>query len=561
MTREEALAEIAAAITDERRANLTGANLAGANLTNADLAGANLAGANLAGANLTYANLTRANLTGANLTRANLTYANLTRANLTGADLAGADLAGADLMGADLMGADLRGADLRGADLTRAYLAGANLTGAYLMHANLQDASLARANLTRADLTGANLTGANLTNAYLGDAIMRDANLWNANLTNADLGGAELWGANLGDADLIGANLRGANMRGAVMRDTILTGAYLGGADLGGADLTRAYLTDADLIDADLADATGLDDLSGEPDAWPAGFTPSVIEATPARVYGKHTAAVLKLRRPETPRAARDFKRMYPMEFESLKSVTQGRDFTPETVERLRYAYESPVEWLLTTGRYESDAQRLCAEPNAVLKFNVRIDAEQYTEEQRDILSKLRETSKRSGHPVEKKPFFTIGWVRYCVDDAAKTWLIEEVQSDVQGVRKGLKDPAARRQLEDGGLPPERVDEAVALLHPYMEHFYEDALGVVFDLAQQKGYSVEMLEYEDKRSMGSPRQIYTDLPKSMGMRLGPGSTVLSGVQRTWKITPNKRRKTSRRAAPRAAQRKTSRRRS
>ena len=339
-----------------------------------------------------------------------------------------------------------------------------------------------------------------------------------------------------------------------------LRGANLTGANLAGAKLTGAYLTGANLAGANLTGATGLDELSGEPDAWPAGFTPSVIEATPARVYGKHTAAVLKLRKPETPRAARDFKRMYPTEFESLKSVTQGRDFTPETVERLRHAYESPVEWLLTTGRYESDAQRLCAEPNAVLKFNVRIDAEQYTEEQRDILSKLRETSKRSGHPVEKKPFFTIGWVRYCVDDAAKTWLIEEVQSDVQGVRKGLKDPAARRQLEDGGLPPERVDEAVALLHPYMEHFYEDALGVVFDLAQQKGYSVEMLEYEDKRSMGSPRQIYTDLPKSMGMRLGPGSAVLPSLQQTWKITPNKRR-TSRKPSRRKASRKTSRRRS
>jgi hypothetical protein len=456
MTREEALAEIAAAITDERRADLRGANL----------------------------------------TRAYLTYA---------------DLAYADLTGAKLTGAKLTGANLTGANLTNAYLAGAKLTGAKLTGANLTGA-----NLTNAYLTGAYLTGANLTDAYLG----------RANLTYADLA----------YADLTGAKLTGAK----------LTGAYLTGANLAGANLTGA---------------TGLDELSGEPDAWPAGFTPPVIEATPARVYGKHTAAVLKLRKPETPRAARDFKRMYPTEFESLKSVTQGRDFTPETVERLRYAYESPVEWLLTTGRYESDAQRLCAEPNAVLKFNVRIDAEQYTEEQRDILSKLRETSKRSGHPVEKKPFFTIGWVRYCVDDAAKTWLIEEVQSDVQGVRKGLKDPAARRQLEDGGLPPERVDEAVALLHPYMEHFYEDALGVVFDLAQQKGYSVEMLEYEDKRSMGSPRQIYTDLPKSMGMRLGPGSTVLSGVQRTWKITPNKRRKTSRRAAPRAAQRKTSRRRS
>ena len=284
-------------------------------------------------------------------------------------------------------------------------------------------------------------------------------------------------------------------------------------------------------------------------------FPLPVVESFGARAYGKQSAAMLKLRKPETPHAARDFKRMYPTEFEALKSITQGRDFAPEVVERLRYAYESPVEWMLTTGKYRGNAQRLCPGPNEVLKFNIRIDSEQYTADQRDILDKIRETSKRSGHPVEKKPFFTIGWVRYCVDDAAKTWLIEEVQSDVQGVRKGLKDPAARRQLEAGGLPPERVDEAVALVHPYSEHFYEDALGVVFDLAQQKGYRVEMLEYGSKREMGSPRNLYTDLPKSMGMRLGPGSAVLPSLQQTWKITPNKRR-TSRKPS----RRKTSRRR-
>jgi len=466
-----------------------------------------------------------------------LAGADLARANLAGANLAGANLAGANLAGANLAGANLADANLARANLTRA-----SLTGAYLAGANLTDANLTRANLARADLAGANLADADLARAYLASA----------NLAGADLARAYLAGANLADASLTGASLARAYLAGAYLADASLTGASLARASLARANLARA-----DLTDADLTGATGLDDLSGEPDAWPAGFTPPAIEATPARAYGKHTAAVLKLRKPETPRAARDFKRMYPTEFGSLKSVTQGRDFTPETVERLRYAYESPVEWLLTTGKYESDMQRLCASPNAVLKFNVRIDAEQYTEEQRDILSKLRETSKRSGHPVEKKPFFTIGWVRYCVDDAAKTWLVEEVQSDVQGVRKGLKDPAARRQLESSGLNAEEIEAATTLLLPYTERFYEDALGIIFDIAQKSGSKVEMLHYDTKRQSGSPSAVYTDLPRSMGMKLSPGSDVLPGrddVKQTWKITPNRKRssrrparKTSRRA--------------
>jgi hypothetical protein len=269
---------------------------------------------------------------------------------------------------------------------------------------------------------------------------------------------------------------------------------------------------------------------------------------------------MLKLRKPEAPRTARDFKHLYPAEFESLKSITQGRDFTPETIERLRYAYESPVEWLITRGKYADETQRLCPSANDVLKFNIRIDGDRCTDEQRYILGRLREASRRSNHPVERHPFFTIGWVRYCADDDAKTWLIEEVQSDIQGVRRGMKDPGMRRQLEDGGLPPEHVDDALALVHLRAEHFYEDALGVVFDLAQRKGYRVEMLEYEDKKGFGSPRNVYTGLPKSMGMRLGPGSSVLQGVAQTWKITPNKR-KTSRKSSRRKTSKcKTSRRR-
>jgi len=65
MNQAEALAEIALANKEHRRANLRGANLYRANLYRADLEGANLRGADLRGADLVGANLVGTNLEGA----------------------------------------------------------------------------------------------------------------------------------------------------------------------------------------------------------------------------------------------------------------------------------------------------------------------------------------------------------------------------------------------------------------------------------------------------------------------------------------------------------------
>ena len=115
MTRDEAIAEIAAAKAKGRRVNLYEVNLSGADLRGADLSGADLRGADLRGANLYEVNLRGAYLRGA---------------DLRGAELSGADLSGADLSGAELSGADLSGADLRGANLYEVNLRGADLAWA-----------------------------------------------------------------------------------------------------------------------------------------------------------------------------------------------------------------------------------------------------------------------------------------------------------------------------------------------------------------------------------------------------------------------------------------------
>jgi hypothetical protein len=331
-------------------------------------------------------------------------------------------------------------------------------------------------------------------------------------------------------------------------------------------------------LPAGLKSVEGALELDGYNHPLPAGLTvdgeiigyknypfalPSVT-TTPMRAYGKRSAAVLKLRRPDAPRAARDFKRMFPAEFESIKGVTEGRDFTTETAAKVKAAYVSPIEWAVTFGKYSSDLQRLCGDANDVIRLNIDISSDAFTDEQRETLRKVQEASKRSGHPVARAPLFTVGWVRYCADDDAKTWLVEEVQSGVPAVRKGLKDPDTRHELESGGVSPERVEETLDLLAPYVENFYEDALGITFDLAQQKGYHVEMMEFEKKRDVvlrtgedPPPRDVYTRLPPSMGMKLSPGSSVLPDeVPATWKITPNRRRASRRKTSRRS--RKTSR---
>jgi hypothetical protein len=113
---------------------------------------------------------------------------------------------------------------------------------------------------------------------------------------------------------------------------------------------------------------------------------------------------------------------------------------------------------------------------------------------------------------------------------------VEEVQSDVGIVRTKLKDGTAPAGLEG-------YEDVIVELRPYIDRFYEDALGIVFIEAEKKGYAVEMLEYEAKKAFKSPRNVYTDLPRSMGMQKRPKSAVLGErVAETWYYKPNPRKR-------------------
>ena len=482
MTNEELTAILAA--------HIVWVETEGRNGMRADLEGANLEGANLRGANLGGANLGGANLVDAGLKDANLVGANLIDADLEGANLVGANLYGANLQGADLYGANLGGAKLEGADLYRA--------------------NLYRANLYRANLEGANLEGANLGGANLEDANLYGANLYGANLVRANLIDADLKDANLVSANLMDANLRGAKLAGAVLALANLARADLEGADLEGADLERA----------DLEGAIGL----------------VLPELKPKTALGRKAGVLGKLKKQALPMKAGAFKKLFPDEFEKIKADTQGADFTPKLLESL--VAKHGFTWGVVAGRYTSSAQRICANANDVLMLVIDISDDAYTDEQRKQLRAVAQVSSRSGHPVAAgSNLFTVGWIRYCV--FPDRILIEEVQSDVGGVRKGLKDSEFSESLLGSGINPEELDATMALVQPFADRFYEDAVALVFDMAAEQGKNVEMLDYKQKEPFGSPRNVYTDLPKSMGMKLGP-SEAMPELGQVWTYTPNRR---------------------
>lgn len=297
-----------------------------------------------------------------------------------------------------------------------------------------------------------------------------------------------------------------------------------------------------------------------------------------ARSLGKKTASMLKFRHEDTPRSAREFKRKYPAEFESLKGATGGRDFSDEMLSELRQSYQTPVEWTIVEDKYEIESairglhlylrhyanapnvdwvrdrlaaleskDRICDEPNHVLKLCVNFGDLDITAREAQILDALSQSSGHSGHPHAEAPLYCVGWIRWC--DKGDTWIVEEVQSDVMGTRRGVDEPIMRQKLRAAGLTPEEVLAVLDKVEPWHSRIYEDAIGFLLEKAAEKGVKVEMVDYSYKQDEESPRSIYTDLPRSMGMKLSEGSES-AVLDKTWKIKPNRKRRTSRRKTSR-----------
>lgn len=300
---------------------------------------------------------------------------------------------------------------------------------------------------------------------------------------------------------------------------------------------------DADTGRADIVD------LNDEPEDEPEDEedTPGSTEwgeqiigpPTVERTYGRQRNAVRALRAAgvEDVQQTAAFKRLFPKAFEVLKHKLPGGNLKRDDIQRLIDSYG--MDWLITTADWEWDLQRACADSNRVVQFNVDLTALTSDQETLRVLEAVRQTSIRSNHPVLGDPLdpswqglMTIGWIRLCWirsgAGAIKALLIEEVQSDVPIVRKGIAQQEMRAQMLARGVSPEQVSAALDLLQPFADRFYYDAMSLAFDWAAKYNVPVEMLSWEAKREITeyptntgevvyAPKSVYDKLPKQMGM--------------------------------------------
>lgn len=529
-------------------ADLENSRFKDAKFTNADLSGANLEDTLFTECSLIDADLTKARLRGARFNECAMRGAVGTPAERVrdrSASLAGLDFAGLDLHGVNFSGRDLHDARFTGALLSESVFAGCDLTRCDFSKASLSWADFSRAVLgeavfklaraRRADFTKAQMSAVNLDRADVSEANFSEANLAYAQMLMVVAPDANFEYTILTDMKGTQGNFNHARFASAHIEKVDFSGARLFKADFSGAELREVKFNEADLTGARLEDTVVREDVSVAGAKMDAATR--ALFFVPRSAYGKMAGPILKMDKPDAPTKAAEFKKKYPREFERLKAETGGRDLLPAVKEAIRAKYRSARPWIITRGHYTGQTQRYCGSPNDVLKFNIALDDASFTPAQQDSLRKLAETSRRSGHPHELGDLFTIGWVRYCPDNAERTWLVEEVQSDVSVVRQQLKD---EKEF------PREFREVVDILAPIAERFYYDALGVVFELAAEKGYEVEMLDYPAKQKMGSPRSVYTDLPREMGMQKKPKSALeegaVSGVGAVWAYRPNPKRR-------------------
>jgi uncharacterized protein YjbI with pentapeptide repeats len=420
----------------------------------------------------------------------------------------------------------------------------------YFVSSVFNDVNFDRCNLVESNLQYTNFTDSNFTECLLTEASFKQAEFKNVDFTDSDLTEADFRYAKFEKATFTGAYLVDADFMGAKFTDVDFTNANLSGANLSSVTYTNVDFTGADLTDADydyekIKSASGLDKAIG----YGVRIT--------AKSYGAMTGPILKLGKPDSPTNASEFKRRYPSEFERLKSDTAGRDFTENMKKSLREKYVTPFYWIIKKTAYREKAQRISEKPNRVLLLNVDISDLKYTEKQKTNLKKLSEVSRRSNHPHANYPLFTIGWIRYDVNDEAKVLLIEEVQSDIEIVRKKLKGESSEtQQLRRAGIDPKDFAEVAELMQPYSDRLYEDAIGLIFQEAEALGYTVEMLPYEAKKDfcyydeelekeICPPISVYVELPKRLGMTARRESQSLPNLPapvRYYKPNPGKRSK-------------------
>ena len=460
----------------------------------------------------------------------------------SGLNLSGANLSGLALVGLDLKETLLKGANLSGCRIANCDFAvgdPVNLSGTIFRDVRMQDCNLASANLRNADFSGAVILATDFESAILNEAkfcgaVISGGNLSYCKARKTDFESARLWSVQCEEANLEGAIFRGADLTG-----TLFYECRLSGADFSHAILDLKFW---DSVDEEVAEE--------------ATFTP---EFEPMKAYGTMTGPLLKFLKSDTPRKAADFKRRYPAEFEKLKVFTGGRDFSDRVIEEIKGATETPFNWYVRQGTYIKGLQRISKIPNQVLDIGIDLEEEGLSEEEIELIT-TQSKIKEDVDPVaelSKDGIFNIGWVRYFADDEAKVVFVEEIQSGNNLVtgdkrrayngarwlaeekyrREHLSSLGRKRTVEEDAereaviekLTQERLAAARAVIAPYANRFFQDALGLIMTEAVANGYAVEVVTQLNKgrqmdRGFSAP-EIYESLPRKMGFVSGPSKAL------------------------------------
>jgi uncharacterized protein YjbI with pentapeptide repeats len=517
--------------------------------------GANLSGADLRGANLRFLKVKNVDFSHADLTGANLRRATIRRSNFEGAILNGANLKECKFFTSDFAGASFEGANLQYTDFDRSALISANFNGARLRETSFSGSDLRGANLenlvlyeiqvSKCNFKGSNLkkiianggffTASDFSQTKIEGAKFIKTKFIRSNLSELNFEDCVFLKTRMSACKLIDANFSGRNMTGSTFFASKMKNADLSRANLTRCDFEKADLSRADLRGANLrgADFTGASLVSTKLDGAKVNGALFPTPPTVGGSYGLMTGPILKMNRPDSPLRAQEFKKSYPYEFERLKADMGGRDFNEGMKVAIKNKYFTPFDWVLTRKMWKYNTQRVSKNPNTVIMLNIDTENSKYTDREKRLLQALiRLFSEHPMHPRERSPLLTIGWVRYAIDERHKVMLIEEVQTDIHNQRIRTI-PASYLARYDISL--EELHEAVAIIKPALDRFYEDAIGLIYEEAAARGYTVEMLGYEDKLPFCytdddgiercPPKPVYTDLPRRMGMREKRDSAV------------------------------------
>lgn len=380
-------------------------------------------------------------------------------------------------------------------------------------HMDLSRVNFRGVDLRKSEFVSASLRSANLNDCHLEMAFFHDADLEKCSLRGAHLRGAKMDGVRAPYADFSGADLYAA----------ILFDADLHHANFSNACISRADFLDADITGADFSN-TSMSDAQRSSTAKKLRLQPGPREALGV----KHRVA-RALAQVDRPMQAAAFKRAFPDAFPHVQRIIRSGKLHPQDAQLLIQTYG--LTWIVEHSRYRIPLQRISSHANDVLVMCIDKWLLFSDPDMQSLVNALEKYMEEEWHPrAQNEDLFAIGWVRYIYFEPQSVILVEEIQSDVPWLKR-----RPRPDMETALIP---------VLKPFLMRFYEDALAIIFDIAQAEGATVEMLTKEDKENEDEfpfPLAVYSKLPRTMGMKKTTNVLSPVPVDKVWQYKPNFRR--------------------